>query len=34
MWDEPATPGRLYEILSKECEAKESAPKKIGFGVI
>jgi SpoVK/Ycf46/Vps4 family AAA+-type ATPase len=32
MWDEPASSGRLYEVLKKECEAKESAPKKIGFG--
>jgi SpoVK/Ycf46/Vps4 family AAA+-type ATPase len=32
LWDEPATPGRLYEVLKKECEAKERAPKKIGFG--
>lgn len=29
--DEPATADRLYEILKKECEAKGTVPKKIGF---
>jgi SpoVK/Ycf46/Vps4 family AAA+-type ATPase len=32
LWDEPATSARLYEILKKECEAKGSAPRKIGYG--
>lgn len=31
MWDEPATPVRLYEVLKKECEAKVAAPRKIGY---
>lgn len=33
MWDEVGTPGRLYEVLKKECEAKEKVPRKIGFGL-
>jgi hypothetical protein len=33
LWDEPATAGRLYDILKKECEVKGAAPRKIGFGV-
>lgn len=32
LYDEPATYGKLYEVLKKECEAKESTPKKMGFG--
>ena len=32
LWDEPATPGGLYEVLKKECAAKGAGPKKIGFG--
>lgn len=32
LWDEPATAGRLYDILKKECEVKGAAPRKIGFG--
>lgn len=32
LWDEPATPSGLYDILKKECEAKWAAPRKIGFG--
>ncbi len=32
LWEEPATPGGLYEVLKKECAAKGAGPKKIGFG--
>lgn len=32
LWNKAVTPGMLYEILKKECEAKGAAPKKIGFG--
>lgn len=31
LWDEPATAGRLYEILKKECEAKGGGSRRIGF---
>jgi len=32
LWDEPGTAVRLFEVLKKECEAKGTIPKKIGFG--
>ena len=32
LWDEAATPGKLYEILKKECEAKGAGLRKIGYG--
>ena len=32
LWDEPATPGKLYEVLKKECEAKGPLKRVIGFG--
>jgi SpoVK/Ycf46/Vps4 family AAA+-type ATPase len=34
LWDEPATSGRLFDVLKKECAAKGTIPKKIGFGTV
>jgi transitional endoplasmic reticulum ATPase len=31
LWDIPATPGKLYEMLLKECEAKGASTRSIGF---
>ncbi len=33
LYDIPATPEKLYELLRKECEAKGASVRKIGFGV-
>jgi SpoVK/Ycf46/Vps4 family AAA+-type ATPase len=31
LWGTPATPEKFYDLLCKECHAKDSMPKKIGF---
>lgn len=32
LWDQPATPGGLLDVLKKECAAKSPVPRKIGYG--
>jgi SpoVK/Ycf46/Vps4 family AAA+-type ATPase len=31
LWGTPATPERFYDLICKECQAKDALTKKIGF---
>ena len=31
LWGAPATPDKFYDLLCKECGAKDAMPRKIGF---